>query len=106
MASGRLAAIDIEAGVDTLIYTAPGGRAMNVTVRICNRNDEDVTIRLALLDGDLSTLADEDYLEYDSILRANGYIEHEIISMNQEQSIVGYSSLSNVTFQVGGSNLL
>lgn len=106
MASGRLNAVDLSAGVNTLLYTMPGGRAMNVSVRIANRNDDDVLIRLALLDGDLSTLADEDYLEYDSVLRANGYIEHEIISMSQKQSLVGYSSLGNVSVQVGGSNLL
>lgn len=106
MASGRLSAVDLLAGVNTLLYTMPGGRAMNVSVRIVNRNTEDVTIRLALLDGDLSTLADEDYIEYNTILRANGYIEHEVISMSQLQTLVGYSDTSNVTFQIGGSNLL
>lgn len=102
MASGRLAAIDIDAGTDTLLYSMPGGRAMLVSVRICNRNDEDVVIRLALLSGDLTTLTDADYIEYDTILRANGYIEHEAISMSQNQSLVGYSDMSNVSFQVGG----
>lgn len=104
MPSGRLAAIDTEARVNTLIYTAPGGRAMNVTVRICNRNTKDALVRLALLDGDLSTLSNEDYLEYDTILRANGVIERSVISMAQYQSLVGYSSIGNVSFQVGGSD--
>lgn len=104
MPSGRLAAVNIEPGVNTLIYTAPGGRAMNVTVRICNRNDVDVNVRLALLDGDLSTLADEDYFEYDTILRANGNIERSKVSIAQYQSLIGYSDTGNVSFQVGGSD--
>ena len=103
MPSGRLAAINIDAGINTLIYTASGGRAFNVTVRICNRNTEDVKIRLALLDGDLATLSAEDYLEYDTILRANGVLERSGLSMAGYQSLVGYSDTGNVSFQVGGS---
>lgn len=103
MPSGLLAAVDIEAGVSTLIYQAPGGRAFNVTVRICNRNDSDVKIRLALVSGDLGDLAGADYIEYDTILRANGIIERSTISMSQQQSLIGYSDTGNVSFQVGGS---
>lgn len=104
MPSGRLAAVDIEAGVNTLIYQASGGRAFNVTVRVCNRNGSDVKIRLALLSGGLSTLTEADWsLEYDTIIRANGNLERSEVSMAGYQSIVGYSDTSNVTFQVGGS---
>lgn len=103
MPSGKLASIDIKAGVNTLIYAAPGGRAFNVTVRICNRNDSDVQIRLALLDGDLSTMSDKDYLEYNTLLRANGVIERSEISLAQYQSLIGYSDIGAVNFQVGGS---
>lgn len=103
MPSGRLAAIDIDAGVDTLLYTAPGGRAFNVTVRICNRNTDDVKIRLALLKGAMQSFSPEDYLEYNVWIRANGLIERSGISMAQYQSLVGYSDTANVSFQVGGS---
>lgn len=105
MPSGRLASVDIQAGINTLIYQAPGGRAFNVTVRVVNRNDVDVKIRLALTDGDLSTLSDDDWgLEYDTIIRANGNLERYKVSMAGYQSIIGYSDTSNVTFQVGGSD--
>lgn len=105
MPSGRLAAVEPLAGIATLIYQAPGGRAFNVTVRICNRNNSDVLIRLALTSGDLSTLTDADYLEYDTIVRANGLIERSTLSMAQYQSLIGYSDTSGVNFQVGGSNV-
>lgn len=103
MPSGRLGAIGVQAGVNTLIYQAPGGMAFNVTVRICNCNAIDVVIRLALTDGDLATLSSDDWLEYDVTIRANGLIERSSISMAGYQSIIGYSNTSNVTFQVGGS---
>ena len=102
MPSGKLASVDISAGVNTLLYTAPGGRALNVTVRICNRNSSDVAIRLALLDGELPSMGDKDFLEYDTILRSNGILERSEISMAQLQSLIGYSDTSNVSFQVGG----
>ncbi|MCK4330878.1 hypothetical protein KAX02_13690 [candidate division WOR-3 bacterium] len=103
MPSGRLAAVDIKAGANILIYQTPGGQAFNVTVRICNCNDTDIKIRLALTEGGLSTLSNDDYLEYDTIIRANGNLERSGISMAGNQSIVGYSDNSNVTFQVGGN---
>jgi hypothetical protein len=102
MPSGRLAAIEPDAGTNTLIYQAPGGRAFNVTVRICNRNNSDALIRLALVSG--NTLMDADYLEYDTILRANGLIERSTVSLAQSQSIFGYSNMTGVNFQVGGSD--
>ena len=104
MPSGKLAAIDIDAGISTLIYQAPGGCAFNVTVRICNRNDSDVKIRLALTSGGLDTLAYADYLEYNTIIRATGLIDRSDISLAQYQSLVGYSDTGNVSFQVGGSS--
>jgi hypothetical protein len=103
MPSGRLAAVESIAGIDILIYQAPGGRAFNVTVRICNRNKSDALIRLALTSGGPGTLIPADYLEYDTIIRANGLIERSVISMAQYQSLIGYSDIANVSFQVGGS---
>lgn len=103
MPSGLLAAADIEAGVNTLIYQAPGGRAFNVNIRICNRNSFDVHIRLAVTAGDLEDLKVADYNEYDTILRANGNIERTGVSLAQNQSVVGYSDTGNVSFQVGSA---
>lgn len=100
MTSGRLAAKDITAGTNTSIYTAPEQHPMNVTVAITNRNDEDVVIRLALLDGAIGTLDGSDYIEYDVTIRPYGLIERSGIQMTPAQSIVGYSDTSNVSFQV------
>jgi len=92
MPSGRLASVDIKAGINTLI-----------TVRVCNRNDEDIKIRLGLTgDGGLASLTDADWsLEHDTIIRANGNLERSGVSMAGYQAVVGYSDTSGVTFQVG-----
>ena len=62
MTSGRLAAIDISAGSNTLIYTA--SKSFTATVNICNRNKTDACIRLAFVDGtEVTDLANEDWIE-------------------------------------------
>lgn len=100
MTSGRLAAVDISAGTNTLIYTVEGSKSFAVTLNICNRNDSDVVVRLAFVDGVLADLDDADYIEYDIIVRAGGLLERSGIKMTPGQSIIGYSNKSNVSFQV------
>jgi len=101
MSLGRLSAVDISAGTNTLIYTVPArSTKFSATVNICNRNDSDVVIRLALVDGVLADLVDADYIEYDITVRAGGLIERSDIRMVEGQSLIGYSDSSNVNFQV------
>ena len=100
MSSGRLAAVDINAGTNTLIYAVAGSMSFSVTVNISNRNDSDVVIRLAFVDGVLADLSDEDWIEYDIIVRAGGLIVRDGIEMVPRQSLIGYSDKSNVSFSV------
>jgi len=101
MTLGRLAAVDISAGTNTLIYTVPPASGeFKATVNICNRNKSDVEIRLAIVDGILADLANEDWIEYDVTLRAGGLIERSGLEMTPGQSVIGYSDKSNVSFQV------
>ena len=102
MASGRIAAVDMEAGVNTVLYEMPTGRILVLNVGISNRNDEDVKIRLALVNGGLSDLADSDYLEFDTIIRATGVLERTGIALAGEQSLIGYSDTGNVSFIIWG----
>lgn len=102
MASGRLAAVNVSAGTNTLIYTYSGRASSFVTVNICNRNDYDIIVRLAHVDGVLIDLADEDYIEYDIIIRAGGVLERSEIGMVAGQSIIGYSDKGNTSFTIWG----
>lgn len=101
MSLGRLAAIDISAGTNTLIYTVPTKSVdFSLTLNICNRNNSDVVIRFAFVDGVLTDLADEDWIEYDITIRAGGILERSSIKMVPGQSIIGYSDTKNVNFTV------
>ena len=101
MSLGRLAAVDIDVGTNTLIYTVPiRSGEFSATLNICNRNDIDVVIRYALVDGDLSDLVNEDWTEYDVLIRAGGGIERSGLKITPGQSIIGYSNIGNVNFQV------
>jgi len=101
MSLGRLAAVDINAGVNTLIYTVPERSGeFSATLNICNRNDADVVIRFAIVDGVLADLVDADWVEYDVTVRKGGLIERSGIKMKPGQSIIGYSATSNVNFSI------
>ena len=90
MSSGILATVDIEAGVDTLLYKMPSGMARRVTVNICNKNTSDVLIQLT---------AEGISLENDTIIRSNGVLRTEI-ALGGEQSLRCYSDSANVHFMV------
>ena len=99
MASGRIATVDIPAGVNTVLYTMPVGRIQVLTVGVCNRNSSDVKIRLAFTDG-ATEPTDADYLEYDTTIQANGILERTGIALNGEQVLIGYSNTGNVSFTI------
>ena len=99
MPSGRIATVDMPAGVNTVIYTMPTGTIQVLTIGVCNRNNSDVKIRLAFTDG-ATEPAKADYLEYDTIIRANGVFERTGITLNGEQVLIGYSNIKNVSFAV------
>lgn len=98
MASGRIATVDMPAGVNTVIYTMPSGTIQVLTIGVCNRNTSDVKIRLAFTNG--GELTDADYLEYDTLVRANGVFERTGIALAGEQVLIGYSDTANVSFAI------
>lgn len=102
MASGRLGAVDISATTNTSLYVVPASTVATVNVSIANRNASAVVIRLAHLNGAIGTLANEDYIEYDVTIPANGVLERSGIVMATTHSLVGYSDTANVSFQVWG----
>jgi len=102
--AGSLASIDIIACTNTLLYANTKSLWYKVIVNITNRNKkEDAKIRLALVKGDeASDLTNAQWLEYDTIIRANGVLERSEISLPGEYCLVGYASKSNVSFSVYG----
>lgn len=101
MAAKRFGALDLAAGVDTVLMEGQTGYDSTVNVRFVNRNGSSVAIRLALVDAPaltaLANLADEDYLEYDYNLMANCVIENTGIAVPAGFSLVARSDTDDVT---------
>lgn len=102
MSSGRLGAVDLAATTNTTVYTVPANKKAVVNVNICNRNAAAIIVRLMHLDGVIGTLANEDYLEYDVTIPANGVLERTGIPMATTHVIGVYSDTANVSVQVYG----
>jgi hypothetical protein len=103
MATGRLGAKDLSATTNTEVYTVPDETVANrVIVSVCNRNASTINIRLAIIDGAIGDIANEDYIEYDTEILANGVLERGEIILQANQTIGAYSDTANVSVVVYG----
>ena len=103
--TGRVGAADLVGGVHTAIFTHPANSdgTLTVTVNIVNRGNSDAAVRISLLDGAITTIADEDYIEYGipgvRVIRPGGVIQKAGIKMAYGDVLGAYSDVSNVTVQ-------
>lgn len=102
MSLGRLAVADIAAvDTDELLFTTTVSSTVDLTA--CNRNAAPVNVRVALVDGGLVDLADEDYVFYDFSLSANesqSLLIKEPLSAGE--SVIIYSDTLGVSFRLSG----
>lgn len=98
---GRLGASALSAATDTEVYRVPSGRKATVIANMCNRSTS-TTVRLALVNGAVGSLANSDYLEYETSLGANGVLERERITLSAGQSICMRAASANVSGVVWG----
>ncbi len=101
MPATRFGAEDLVATTDVELMTGPTGFSSTVNVRFVNRNSTAVRIRLALVDAGagsaIAALVDEDYLEFDLELRANGVLENTGIPIPDGFTLVVRSDTDDVT---------
>ena len=104
MATGRLGAADIPAGVvgaGTNVYQCPGTTFAVVTVSMCNRNSTDSrNVRIAVATSDTPNNAE--FIEFDVELLASGVLERTGIVLAAGQRIVVYASATDITSVVYG----
>ena len=95
MATGRLGTADLSAATDTTLYTVPATTFSVVTVSLCNRGGTSALVRIAVCDAD--TPGNDEYIEYDSAILANGVLERTGIVMDTGKLLVVRSSATSVT---------
>lgn len=92
MAAKRFGALDLQTTVNVLLMSGTTSWDSTVNVRFTNRNSTPIKVRLALVDapaaGALGALSDEDYLEYDVEIRANGVLENGGLVVPEDYSLV------------------
>ena len=100
MATGRLGTADLAAATDTTVYTVPGSTFAVVTVSLCNRSATARTVRIAICDT--GTPGDDEYVEYDAEVLANGVLERTGLVLDAGKLLVVRSSGIDVSAVVYG----
>lgn len=95
MATGILGSGNLAAATNTTLYTVPADTFAVVTVSVCNRGGSAVEVRLAVSTSD--TPADAEYIEYDSLVSANGVLERTGIVLDAGKKVVVRSNSINVS---------
>ncbi len=98
--SGRFGALNLVADIDTAFATFTGDATINISA--CNRNLTPIKIRIAIVDGALGDLADEDYIAFDRTIQGHGQYEHTGIVCSSGETVVVRSDTSNVSVRVHG----
>lgn len=100
MATGRLGTADLAAATDTTVYTVPASTFAVVTVSLCNRSATARTVRIAICDT--GTPGDDEYVEYDAEVLANGVLERTGLVLDAGKLLVVRSSGIDVSAVVYG----
>jgi hypothetical protein len=100
MATGRLGASDLTAGVLSTVYTCPSDTFAVVAVNFLNRGNQAQTFRLAV--ATTGTPTDSEYIEYDVEVLSKGVLERTGLVLAASQRLVAYASGGNASAVVYG----
>lgn len=89
------------ATTNTSLYQVPAAKQATVSVCVCNRGANG-SFRLALVDGAIGSVANEDYVEYDTSLRANESLHLGPYPVDASISFMVYASHANFSFVAVG----
>lgn len=100
MANGILGQSAPSATTNTTVYTVPSATTATFCVSICNRGSTTMTVRLAI--AATGTPGNSEWLEYDSIIPANGVLERTGLVAQAAENVVVYLSTANGSVSVYG----
>jgi len=95
MATGRLGVADLAVATDTSLYTVPSNTFSVISVSICNRGNQAISVRMAVAAS--STPLAGEYIEYDVEILPKGVLERTGIVMDAGKILVVRSSAANVS---------
>jgi len=99
----RLAATQVVADTDTLLYACDVAETEMTDLVICNTGSVSHTFRLAHIEGAIGTVSLEDYLEYDSTIEANTtYIWPRSLYMLEDDTVMVRADHADVVFSARG----
>jgi hypothetical protein len=108
MASGRLGATETAATTNTSLYIPPSSTMASCVLKAVNRSASTRDIRVAIVDGVVGAIADEDYITYGMTLAVTGddddkdkYEETGIV-LGPTDRLVVYASGIDVSWVVMG----
>lgn len=100
MATGRLGTADLTAATNTSVYTVPADTFAVVTVSLCNRASGTRSVRVAVADA--ATPTNDEYVEFDADILANGVLERTGIVMDAAKILVVRADSTDVSCVVMG----
>ena len=98
---GRLGALDVTATTAQEPYVVPSSKHATGTINVCNRGSSAGTVRIAHMDA-TGTVANEDYIEYETTVPAYGTLERSGIVMAASSVLEVYASSADFSVQVWG----
>ena len=107
MATGRLGALDIDGSSNTVdtnygVYTVPASTKSSINISVCNRSASTCKVRVALIDGAIGDVADEDYIEYDVVIPLGGILERTGIILEAAETVLMRSDTAGVNMVITG----
>ena len=102
MAIGYLGKTKLAANINTAVYSVPAGKFTTANVAMCNIGDASAKIRLAIVDGAVADLADEDYIEYGVDIPAGGVLERTGLTLSAGETVVAWADKNTIVVRVHG----
>ena len=95
MATGKLGTASLAATTLTTVYTVPSSIVASYTISVCN-----TTSRLA--ESTSGTPNASEYMEYGTVIPANGVLERTGRVLGAAATVVAYASATGVSINING----
>lgn len=100
MAIAKSITAELVSDTGTSVYKIPTGYCMTGNIRVTNRNNTPVSVKVALCKG--ASPLNQEYIDFDVTIPANGVMEDTSLIIPSEETIYVWSNSSNVCVRVHG----